>query len=833
MLSPPQAASIFLIAGGAVLLLFAGVQAGAMASLGLNPPAARAWRVLRWFIILFAIAYCGIIGVLWMERSELLTTLVSLIMLGGGAFVYLVVRVSRSSLARLLATNLSRDYVSSVIDAMPDALLIIDARGIIRSGNRRAHELTGYSAAELGGRRLGELLAVNTDAASVVRGSRPREQDLWVKGGSKIPVSAVFAAIRSDDAASATVCVITDRREEHRLSRQLEQAVLFAESAMGARNQLAATLSDEGIPHLHELHAAAEALAAAGLSAPQQDTLQVIHGELAALERVIHGLIERIHGIDALGRATHTVELALVLEAVCNKLRSLAGAVRLRWHLADDVPARYLGNDSLVFEVLVLLGRYLLGKGRPNELVWTVARAPGERERLIFTVSTDEDGPSAASSGSNSMLGRLTGTHMALASARLLVNTMGGRFWQADDASSRICFTVTMEDADPREVDAGQSTPMMLLAASAGRYRALSDLPAPARRGDVLVVDDSPQSREILVHHLRHWGYEPAVAETGEQCLRLLAERRFDVLLLDVLLPDLNGIEVLATLRERKLAGDLAVVMVSALEEKGSITASLELGAQDYISKPIDPAVLRARLSNIYEKKILHDQAKQQIERLASEMRRSDDLLRVILPDKIAEELLATDGVVARRHEGVAVMFADIVGFTAYCESHAAEEVVVQLQALFIAIEDLCERHRVQKIKSLGDAIMACAGLLDAEKDPVARCVDLGRAIIDVARQHPAGWAVRVGVHVGHVVSGIVGRRRFLYDIWGDTVNTAQRVELHGSPGRVCLTAAAAAQLPARYKASSIGAHDLKGKGPTELFAVDSVVERPITLMRR
>jgi hypothetical protein len=81
---------------------------------------------------------------------------------------------------------------------------------------------------------------------------------------------------------------------------------------------------------------------------------------------------------------------------------------------------------------------------------------------------------------------------------------------------------------------------------------------------------------------------------------------------------------------------------------------------------------------------------------------------------------------------------------------------------------------------------------------------------------------VRVGVHVGHVVSGIVGRRQFLYDIWGDTVNTAQRVELHGVPGRVCLSAAAAAQLPARYKASSIGVVDLKGKGPTELFAVDS-----------
>jgi PAS domain S-box-containing protein len=826
MPSPADLAALLLVVGGVVLLLLASVQVGAMASLGRGGLNVRTWQLLRGLILMFAAGYGGFLVIVYRGQVDLLAGLVSVILFGGGAFVYLVVRVSRSSLTRLIETSVARDDVRSVIDAMPDALLMVDARGVITSCNRRAHELTGYGPEELVGRRVEDLLAIPADPESMLSGARPREQELGTRSGKKIPVSAVFAgAVAIDSAAPATVCVLTDRREEHRHERQLEQAVQIAESVLRARNQLAATLIDEGLPPLGQLRDAAARLTVSGLSEPQQGSVRAINLGIDALGRVIHGLLERVHGVDAIGRATHTVELAEVMTSVCDALRSAAGPVELRWRLDDSAPPRYLGSDSLVYEVLMLLGRYLLSSGRPKELEFTAARVPGEDDRLIFTAGTDANATDPASS--SSMIGRLIGTQLALSTARLLVHTMGGKLWLTDEGT-QVSFTVMMEHevaptagADEPGVPGGR-TPLMWLAATEGRYHKFIHEAEPTRKGGVLVVDDSPQSREVLAHHLRSWGYEPTVADSGESCLRMLRERRFDVMLLDVLLPDLNGIEVLAALREGKLAEGMAVVMVSALEEKGSITACLEQGAQDYVSKPIHPAMLRARLTNIYERKILGDQAKQQIDRLASEMRRSDTLLRVILPDSVAEELLATNGVTARRHEGVAVLFADIVGFTAYCETQPAEVVVVQLQALITTIEELCERHRVLKIKTAGDALMASAGLLDADPDPVARCVELGLAILDAVHRHPAGWTVRIGVHYGHVVSGIVGRRQFLFDIWGDTVNTAQRVEHHGVAGRVCLSAAAAAVLPARFGATSIGTVDIKGKGRTELFAVDA-----------
>ena len=125
------------------------------------------------------------------------------------------------------------------------------------------------------------------------------------------------------------------------------------------------------------------------------------------------------------------------------------------------------------------------------------------------------------------------------------------------------------------------------------------------------------------------------------------------------------------------------------------------------------------------------------------------------------------------------------------------------------------------KIKTVGDAMMACAGLLEPEAAPVARCVDLGLAILEAVRHHPAGWTLRVGVHFGPVVSGLVGQRQFLYDIWGDTVNTAQRVEQHGVVGKVCVSPTARAKLSARFRTTSIGTVDIKGKGPMELFVAE------------
>src|SRR5262249_8701783 len=158
---------------------------------------------------------------------------------------------------------------------------------------------------------------------------------------------------------------------------------------------------------------------------------------------------------------------------------------------------------------------------------------------------------------------------------------------------------------------------------------------------------------------------------------------------------------------------------ISALDEVDSVVRCIQMGADDYLPRPFNPVLLRARIRACLEKKRLRDREARYLEQIEREQRRSDELLHVILPDQVVKELKATNGVRPRRYDEVAVLFADIVGFTPYCDRHCPEEVVSHLQRLVEAWEDSALRHQVQKIKTIGDAFMAASGLLHRVENPV------------------------------------------------------------------------------------------------------------------
>ncbi|CAN5279887.1 adenylate/guanylate cyclase domain-containing protein [soil metagenome] len=335
--------------------------------------------------------------------------------------------------------------------------------------------------------------------------------------------------------------------------------------------------------------------------------------------------------------------------------------------------------------------------------------------------------------------------------------------------------------------------------------------------GRVLVVDDDEINRDVLSRRVRSQGAEVTTASSGQEALETLRAEPFDAVLLDVMMPDMNGYEVLREMKADTSLRDIPVVMISALDEVESAVRCIRLGAEDYLAKPFEPTLLRARLRASIEKKQLHDREIVHLRAIDEERRRSEALLHAIFPPQIVRELKANQSVRPRRYENVAVLFSDTVGFTSFAEAREPEEVIDHLQRLVHRQDEIAEVHDLEKIKTIGDAFMAAAGLLRPMSDPVQACVRCGLDMIDAARALDPPFELRIGVHVGPLVGGVLGRKQYLFDLIGDTVNTASRVESAGVHGAVSLSGSAWQQIAHLSMGRSLGIVEVKGREAIEI----------------
>src|SRR4051794_197213 len=197
-------------------------------------------------------------------------------------------------------------------------------------------------------------------------------------------------------------------------------------------------------------------------------------------------------------------------------------------------------------------------------------------------------------------------------------------------------------------------------------------------------------------------------------------------------------------------------------------------------------------------------------------------LLLNILPAPIAERLLAGERVIADSFDEVTLLFADIVDFTVLSTRMSANQVVALLNEVFNATDRLVDEFRLEKIKTIGDAYMVVGGLPEPSKDHAERVADMALALSDELTRMKTGdgepISCRMGIHVGPAVAGVIGSKKFIYDVWGDTVNTASRMESHGIPNRIQVTEPVFRKLEGRYRFEPRGLIDVKGKGPMETW---------------
>ena len=333
----------------------------------------------------------------------------------------------------------------------------------------------------------------------------------------------------------------------------------------------------------------------------------------------------------------------------------------------------------------------------------------------------------------------------------------------------------------------------------------------------VLVVDDNEANRDLLARRVRRQGHAVTLAEDGVQALELIRQEPFDLVLLDIMMPHMNGYQVLEHLKTDPTLRHIPVIVISALDDINSVVECIELGAEDYLPKPFNAVLLTARINNCLEKKRLRDQEQFYLEQLHTEKERSEQLLLSILPKPIIEQLKQGQHTIADSFAEVSVLFADIVDFTRISAYHSPIKVVSLLNKIFSAFDQLAEQHGVEKIKTIGDAYMVVGGLPTPRTDHAEAIAEMALDMLDeIARFHAETGeplSMRIGINTGPVVAGVIGTNKFSYDLWGDTVNIASRMESQGLPGRIQVTTTTYNLLRDKYLFEERGVIPIKGKG--------------------
>jgi class 3 adenylate cyclase len=329
----------------------------------------------------------------------------------------------------------------------------------------------------------------------------------------------------------------------------------------------------------------------------------------------------------------------------------------------------------------------------------------------------------------------------------------------------------------------------------------------------VLIVDDTPTNVGVISGVLKG-AYRTKVATNGEKALVLAtAAEKPDLILLDVMMPGMDGYEVCRRLKANPVTRDIPVIFLTAKTDAIDEENGFEVGAVDYIHKPFSGPIVLARVKTQLALQAALGEAREA-------RNQADELLHALLPKKAADEIRSIGTVIPRRYENVAVLFCDVTNFTAYCDKHEPEDVVSRLDALFVIFERIAAKHGLEKIKTIGDGFMAAAGLLQKVNDPVGSAVRCGLEMTSTLIDAHLGWEVRVGVHAGPVVAGVVGQERYQFDIWGDTVNVAARMVGMSAPGSVAATKETFDKISSSFDGEALGMLNIKGKGEISVFGL-------------
>lgn len=331
----------------------------------------------------------------------------------------------------------------------------------------------------------------------------------------------------------------------------------------------------------------------------------------------------------------------------------------------------------------------------------------------------------------------------------------------------------------------------------------------------VLVADDSKPIRRFVTKLLESKNFEVTTFENGQELLDYLKEDRGDLILIDNQMPVLSGVETLIALKQNSKTSGIPVLFLSAIKDKDQVVKALELGADDYIEKPFNNNEFFARIN-------VHLRIEMLKREITYQKEQSDKLLLNTLPRKIVTDLKEQGKTFPETFSDVTVYFSDIVSFTKKSAQVDPATLINELNDIFTMYDNIMEKHQCERIKTIGDAYLAVCGMPEANEKHTQNIANAALEILDYMNKRNEGserqWEIRIGIHTGKVVGGIVGVKKYIYDIFGDAINTASRMESNSIPMHINVSQETRDKLKEEYVFEEREPVKVKGKGELKMF---------------
>ncbi|MFP8487576.1 adenylate/guanylate cyclase domain-containing protein [Gracilimonas sp. Q87] len=393
----------------------------------------------------------------------------------------------------------------------------------------------------------------------------------------------------------------------------------------------------------------------------------------------------------------------------------------------------------------------------------------------------------------------------------------------------------------------------------------------------ILVVDDHPALVTLTRHKLIQKGYEVLTAQNGEDALELARTEYPDLILSDVEMPVMDGFELCERIKKDSRLNKIPLILVTSMVTTDYIMRGIEAGADNYLTKPYDDETLYSKIEELLQNppppisevstvevniegktyNVLADYShlvnllistykntlaqNNQLSEMQSGLNAAnkeleitkqehEELIHNIFPEKIAENLLAYGTVNPERYEDSTIMFTDFAGFTKVVPDLSAEQLIESLSFYFDKFDDFTAQHNMIKIKTIGDSYMAAGGLPDRNATHPVDAILTALKIVDFVRNfgeknlsETPYLPIRIGIHTGKAVVGVIGKKRFAYDMWGETVNLAARLEQHSGQNQINISETTYQRVKDFFECEPRGEIETKYTGKVPMYFVKRI----------